>query len=180
MAEVRKDKYGRPDRTHLLSTSSANDQVNPRMIPATVLKNMSKEERRALLATEYVFQIVDEKGRQRQLDKKFLKEPWIELKEPELIKEVFIHVAADKLNYIEDYRFFVTKNCPILNDVKDMVKKKAELIAANKDAINEALIRNKTWSHSTIESKTFYEVEAIVEMYKEQKPTTTQASKKPV
>ncbi len=180
MAEVRKDKYGRPDRTHLLSVSTANAEPNPRMIPMTVLRNMSKAERRALLATEYVFQKLDEKGRERKLDKKFEKEPWTEIKDHDLIKEVFIHVAADKLDNIDDYRFFVTKNCPILNDVKDMVAKKAELINNNSAAINEALIKNKTWSRAYIEAMTFYEVEAIIEMYKETKVQQPQTGKKPV
>lgn len=168
MAEVRRDKHGRPDRTHLLATSGS-DVKNPRMLPITVLRDMSKVERRALLVTEYVHTIFDEKGRERKIDKKYEKEPWIELKDQELIKKVFIHVAANKLDFIDDHRFFVTKNCPILNDVEDLVAKKKELLDKNIDVIKDAMIKNKSWSMESIEAKTFYEVEAIINQYKKAK-----------
>jgi hypothetical protein len=165
MSEVRRDKYGRPDRTHLLS-SSGTLKENPRRLPLTVYRDMSKEERRAMLATEHIQLRIDAKGKEVRIDKKFLNtDIWVELTEYETVKAVFGSVEPDKVSNFDDYRFFVAKNSPLLLDVKVMEEEKMALIKANDKAINAALIKNKTWSRAMLENKTLYEIKTIVETY---------------
>lgn len=163
MSEIRLDKFGRPDRTHLL-TSTGNTKRDARVPSIYELRNFSKQERRDLLLSEYIFKKKDEKDRDRKLPKQYEnKILWVEITDEDQIEMLFANIAPALMDVKGDYRFFLKRNNNLLCNVEQLENDKKKLIKDNESNFSDYLRKNPALSWGWVETRTFYEIQQIVD-----------------
>ena len=164
MSEIRVDKYGRPDRTHLLTTTG-NTKKDARVLSIYELRNLSKQERRDLLISEYIFKIKDEKDRPRKLPKQYEnKAVWVEITDEEQIDKLFSALSFVAVENKTEYRFFLKRSNLLLCTVEELEANKEKMIKDNEANFSAYLRKNTALSWAWVNSRTFYEIQQIVEL----------------
>jgi len=163
MGDVRLDKHGRIDRTHLL-TSTGNTKKDARVLSIYELRNLSKQERREMLLSEYIFKKKDEKERDRKLPKQYEnKTIWVEITDEDQIEMLFGGIAPACMETKSDYRFFLKRNNILLCNVDQLEIDKKKLIKDNESNFSNYLRKNPSLSWEWVETRTFYEIQQIVD-----------------
>ena len=163
MTDVRTDKFGRPDRTHLL-TSTGNTKKDARVLSIYELRNLSKQERREMLLSEYIFKKCDEKDRPRTLNKQYEnKTVWVEITDEDQIESLFNNIAPVQVENKGDYRFFLKRSNILFCNVEKLEQDKQKLIKDNESNFNTYLRKNPKLSWDWVNTRTFYEIQQIVE-----------------